>query len=127
MSRKTISAETVFARWREDPAYVAAYDALEDEFALAGALIKARNDAGLTQAQVAEAMNTTQAAIARLDGPERRGRRGGGRALALGDVASVETAGAGRGEERAGERGDGGLRDSCAAGRCHGSHLVMGR
>ena len=67
MSRKTVSAETVFARWREDPAYVAAYDALEDEFALAGALIKARNDAGLTQAQVAEAMNTTQAAIARLE------------------------------------------------------------
>ena len=64
MSRKTIPAETVFARWREDPAYVAAYDALEDEFGLAGALIKARSDAGLTQAQVAEAMNTTQAAIA---------------------------------------------------------------
>jgi len=67
VSQPIIPAETVFARWRKDPAYVAAYDALEDEFALAGALIKARSDAGLTQAQVAEAMNTTQATIARLE------------------------------------------------------------
>ena len=45
----------------------AAYDALADEFALAGALIKARGDAGLTQEQVARAMGTTQAVVARLE------------------------------------------------------------
>jgi hypothetical protein len=37
-----ISVEEVFARWRKDPAFVAAYDALEEEFALAAALIRAR-------------------------------------------------------------------------------------
>ena len=45
----------------------AAYDALEDEFALARALIRARGDADMTQEQVAQAMGTTQAVIARLE------------------------------------------------------------
>jgi transcriptional regulator with XRE-family HTH domain len=45
----------------------AAYDALEDEFALARALIRARGDAGMTQEQVAQAMGTTQAVVARLE------------------------------------------------------------
>jgi len=43
------------------------YDALDDEFALASALIRARGDADMTQEQVAAAMGTTQAAIARLE------------------------------------------------------------
>jgi transcriptional regulator with XRE-family HTH domain len=47
---------------------VAAYEALEDEFAMATALIKARADADMTQEDVAKAMGTTQAAIARLEG-----------------------------------------------------------
>ena len=42
MTRKNIPVEEAFAKWRQDPAYVAAYDALEEEFALAEALIKAR-------------------------------------------------------------------------------------
>jgi transcriptional regulator with XRE-family HTH domain len=37
------------------------------EFALASALIKARGDADMTQEQVAAAMGTTQAFVARLD------------------------------------------------------------
>ncbi len=45
----------------------AAYDALEDEFVLASALIKARGDADMTQEQVAAAMGTTQAVVARLE------------------------------------------------------------
>lgn len=57
-----------FAEWRRDPAYIAAYDALEDEFALASALIAARTRAGLTQAQLAARMHTTQAVIARPEG-----------------------------------------------------------
>ncbi len=46
---------------------MAAYDALEDEFALVSALLKARGDADLTQEQVAKAMGTTQAFVARLE------------------------------------------------------------
>ena len=64
---KTIPVETSFAEWRKDPKYVAAYDALEEEFSLAAALIEARAHAGLTQQQLAERMNTTQAVIARLE------------------------------------------------------------
>ncbi len=67
MSRKFIPVENSFREWRKDPEFVAAYDALEDEFAVASALIRARAHAGMTQQQVAEAMGTTQAAIARLE------------------------------------------------------------
>lgn len=68
MSRKFIPVSESFAKWREDPAYCAAYAALEGEFALVGALIEARASAGLTQEQVAQRMGTTQAVIARLEG-----------------------------------------------------------
>ena len=67
MKRKFIPAEEIFAQLRKYPAYVAAYDALEEEFALASSLIKARGDADMTQEQVAQAMGTTQAVIARLE------------------------------------------------------------
>jgi len=65
--RKFIPVEEAFAEWRKDPAYVAEYEALEEEFALASALIKARGDADMTQEQVAAAMGTTQAVVARLE------------------------------------------------------------
>jgi ribosome-binding protein aMBF1 (putative translation factor) len=65
--RKFIPVEEEFAEWRKDPAYVAEYDALEEEFALASALIQARSDADMTQEQVAAAMGTTQAVVARLE------------------------------------------------------------
>jgi len=65
--RKFIPVEEAFEEWRKDPEYVAAYDALEEEFALASALIKARGDADMTQEQVAQAMGTTQAVVARLE------------------------------------------------------------
>ena len=58
---RPIPVEEVFAEWRKDPEYVAAYDALEEEFGLAAALIQARARAGLTQEQVAQRMGTTQA------------------------------------------------------------------
>jgi ribosome-binding protein aMBF1 (putative translation factor) len=67
MKRQYIPVEEAFKEWRKDPEYVAAYDALEDEFALASALIKARGDADMTQEQVAAAMGTTQAVVARME------------------------------------------------------------
>lgn len=67
MTRKSIPAAEAFAEWRKDPEYVEAYEALEEEFALADALIRARSEADMTQEQVARAMGTTQAAVARLE------------------------------------------------------------
>ena len=67
MKRKFIPVETAFKQWKKDPKYAAAYDALAGEFALASALIKARSDADMTQEQVAKAMGTTQAVVARLE------------------------------------------------------------
>jgi ribosome-binding protein aMBF1 (putative translation factor) len=67
MTRRYIPVEEVARDWMREPAFRAAYDALEDEFALAQALIKARADAALTQEEVAKAMGTTQAFVARLE------------------------------------------------------------
>lgn len=67
MSRKTIPVKTAAAYWRNDPTFVREYEALEDEFALAAQLIEARARAGLTQAELAERMGTSQSAVARLE------------------------------------------------------------
>ena len=53
--------------WGRDPEYQAAYDALQPEFELARSLIEARMGAGLTQAQLAKRMETTQSVVARLE------------------------------------------------------------
>jgi len=45
-----------------------AYDAHAYEFEIARSLIEARSDAGLTQAEVAKRMGTTQSVIARIEG-----------------------------------------------------------
>ena len=50
-----------------NPAVKAAYDALEEEYALARALIEARHLGGLTQAELAERMHTTQSTVARWE------------------------------------------------------------
>lgn len=53
MNRKFIPVEEAAAEWMKRPEFFAAYyDALEDEFAIASALIKARGDAAMTQEQV---------------------------------------------------------------------------
>ena len=54
-------------KWSRDPEYRQAYDALEPEFELARSLIQVRIHAGLTQAQLAERMDTTQSVVARLE------------------------------------------------------------
>jgi DNA-binding XRE family transcriptional regulator len=68
MKRKFIPVAESFAQWKKDPEYAAAYAALESEFALASSLIQARTEADMTQEQVARAMGTTQAVVARLEG-----------------------------------------------------------
>jgi ribosome-binding protein aMBF1 (putative translation factor) len=55
------------AAWMKDPAFRAEYVALKPEFALARALILARSKAGLTQAQLAKRMGTTQSVVARIE------------------------------------------------------------
>jgi transcriptional regulator with XRE-family HTH domain len=51
----------------KNPEYVAAYEALKEEFDPVRALIEARARADLRQAQLAERMGTTRAVIARLE------------------------------------------------------------
>jgi DNA-binding XRE family transcriptional regulator len=67
MKRKSIPVAESFAQWKKDAEYNDAYAALEGEFALASSLIKARAEADMTQEQVAKAMGTTQAVVARLE------------------------------------------------------------
>lgn len=50
-----------------DPEFRVAYDALEDEFAALGALLHARKEAGLTQADVAARMGVSQPVLARIE------------------------------------------------------------
>lgn len=54
-----------------DPTTKGEYDALGAEFEMARELIAARSRAGLTQADVAQRMGTTQSVIARLEGGKR--------------------------------------------------------
>lgn len=56
------------ARLLADPTVKAAYDALEDEYTALRAILSARREAGLTQAQIAERMGTTASAVSRLEG-----------------------------------------------------------
>ena len=67
MTDSFIPAERLFDQWRKDPEFMREYDALEEEFALANALIGARAQANLTQEELAERMGTSQSAIARLE------------------------------------------------------------
>lgn len=55
-------------KWMKEPKYRKAYDSLEDEFAVAKAVIAARNRAGLTQTELARKMGTTQPVVARMEG-----------------------------------------------------------
>ena len=59
---------TLHRRWNKDADYKATYDALEEEFDLARTLIEARMAAGLSQAQLARRMKTSQSYIARIEG-----------------------------------------------------------
>lgn len=54
-------------RWMKEPKYRKAFEALEEEFILASAVIDARSRAGLTQQEMARRMGTTQPVVARLE------------------------------------------------------------
>ena len=53
MPKQTIPVSETCAEWRRDLAYTAAYDALEEEFAVAADLIEARGNADVSQEEVA--------------------------------------------------------------------------
>ena len=59
--------QTIKRKMLTDREVHTAYEALGDEFDLAHELITARVRAGLTQAEVAERMGTTQSVVARLE------------------------------------------------------------
>lgn len=60
--------EDLKKEWMKDPEFVAEYEALAPEFEVAGALIRARAQAGMTQADVAAKMEVTQSRIAKMEG-----------------------------------------------------------
>ncbi|MGE3987557.1 helix-turn-helix domain-containing protein [Pseudorhodoplanes sp.] len=62
-----IRFDDLHKKWMKEPGYRKEYEALEEDFALIGELAKARARAGLSQAQLAKRMKTTQSAIARLE------------------------------------------------------------
>ncbi|MFA4994013.1 MAG: helix-turn-helix transcriptional regulator [Bdellovibrionales bacterium] len=64
---KSRSARVLIDKWMKDKKFREAYDALEPEYALAGALIEARTKAKLSQKDLAHRMKTTQPMIARME------------------------------------------------------------
>jgi transcriptional regulator with XRE-family HTH domain len=62
-----IRIKELHKKWMKDPDYRKEYEALEEEFALAAEVAKARSRAGLSQAELARRMKTTQSTIARLE------------------------------------------------------------
>ena len=68
--------------WMTDPEFKAAYDALDDEFRWFDSLLAARQNAGMTQAQVAEQMGSSTPSVARLES-------GGGKANHSPSIATL--------------------------------------
>ena len=59
--------DAFIAQMLSDPETKRAYDELEEEYSALNAVLRARREAGLTQAQIAERMGTTVSAISRLE------------------------------------------------------------
>ena len=59
------------AELMKNPKFVAAYESVREEYQLASAMIHARKQAGLTQAQVAERMGVDQSYVAKLESGKR--------------------------------------------------------
>ncbi len=63
----TIPFKKLRDEWMRSPSFRAEYEKLRPEYALALALVKARTRAGMTQADVARKMRTTQSVVARIE------------------------------------------------------------
>lgn len=72
----TMTHDEMMANWMKDPAFETEYDAIAEEFDLLDALLAARKNAGLTQAQVAERMGTKATAITRMESNLASGQSG---------------------------------------------------
>ena len=57
----------LYKKWVKNPVYRKEYEALEEEFALIAEIAKARQRAGLSQAQLAKRKRKTKSTIARLE------------------------------------------------------------
>ena len=64
---KTVNADDLYAKDMADPAYRLAYDSLAGKFELINTLLRARAFAGISQAEVASRMGTTESTISRLE------------------------------------------------------------
>jgi transcriptional regulator with XRE-family HTH domain len=62
-----LTHDEMVKRMLKEPAVKAEHDAQAEEFALLDELLRARQRAGLTQAEVAERMGTKTPAVARLE------------------------------------------------------------
>ena len=62
-----LTHDELVAKALQRPGVKAAYDALEDEFALLDEVLKARKRTGLTQEQIAVRMGTKAPAVARIE------------------------------------------------------------
>ena len=75
--------EEMVSEWMQDPAFVQEYNALEEEFSLFDELLRARKEAGMTQAEVAVRMATQPSVVARLEA-------GGGRERHSPSIATLK-------------------------------------
>ncbi len=56
-----------FDKWLDDPVFRKAYEELGPAYAVVNACLAARKRAGMTQADVAQAMGTSRPAVARIE------------------------------------------------------------
>jgi ribosome-binding protein aMBF1 (putative translation factor) len=76
---KEIDSEKAIAEARSRPGFTEAWDALEEEYAALGALLEARQKAGLTREALALKMGTTKSAVSRLESSRSQDSRSGDR------------------------------------------------
>lgn len=62
-----LDVNTAIEKAKARPGFVAAWDALEEEYSALESLIAARTTAGITQEQLAARMGTTKSAVSRLE------------------------------------------------------------
>ncbi|WP_295407057.1 helix-turn-helix transcriptional regulator [uncultured Thiocystis sp.] len=62
-----LDAKAELARAMQQPGFKAAWEGLEEEYSALSELVRARQQAGLTQEEVAARMGTTKSAVSRLE------------------------------------------------------------